>query len=107
MPIISYEKFLEIFNLPLYAEYEFYFSDTDETYMLIKYEDKISFQRCGYGNHGSGEFYYQNFEELYISNTVDDICLKDIWEKIKVIIVDTIFEIPEDIDDIIAMYKHK
>ena len=77
MARISYEKFLEVFNLiPHEPEFEFYFDHTKETYMLIKYEDKVSFQRCGYSDEmiaeewsadhrGSGVTFYNSFEELY------------------------------------------
>lgn len=119
MPSIPYEKFIEIFNLiPYHSECEFYFSNIKETYMLIKYENNISFQRCGYSNEmlkngcpayyrGSGEIYYKNFEELYINKTVDNIRLKDIWGKIETIRVNSTFNLPDEIDDIFAVYGLK
>lgn len=119
MAVISYEKFLEIFNLiPHHSECEFYLVDTKETYMLIKYEDNISFQRCGYSDEmikngwpadrrGSGEIFYKTFEELYVKKTVDDICLKDSWDKVEVICINSSFNLPAETDDIFAVYGNK
>ena len=119
MAVISYEKFLEIFNLiPYHSECVFYFFDTKETYMLIKYEANISFQRCSYSDEminngwpadyrGSGEIFYKNFEELYVKKTVDDICLRDSWGKVEVICVNSSFNLPDEMDDILAVYGNK
>ncbi|MCL2198831.1 MAG: hypothetical protein FWB80_07900 [Defluviitaleaceae bacterium] len=47
-------------------------------YMIIGYDGKCSFQRCGI-NDGSGEVYYNTLDELYNSITVDNILLKRDW----------------------------
>ena len=117
MAKISYEKFVEIFNLISYEpEFEFYFDHTKETYMLIRYKDKVSFQRCGYSDEmikeyglpgasrGSGEIFYNSFEELYAIKAVDDICLRDEWGRISDIIVNGSFSLFND--DIEEMKWH-
>lgn len=68
------------------------FSDKKSEYMLIAYEGKCSFQRCGTRN-GSGEFYYDTLDELYETETVDEILLKRDWGKITNIWSDDIEEL--------------
>jgi len=62
-------------------EITIYFRNNDNAYMIICYANKYSFQRCGFDN-GSGEWYYNNLDELYSAVTVDDIVLKRDWDKI-------------------------
>lgn len=52
-------------------------------YMIIGYNNKCSFQRCGSIHDGSGEFYYDTLDELYNSVTVDEILLKRDWDDIE------------------------
>ncbi|MDE6030892.1 MAG: hypothetical protein K2G32_04655 [Oscillospiraceae bacterium] len=51
-------------------------------YMIIGFDGKCSFQRCGARGTGSGEFYYKSLDELYETETVDGIVLKRDWNKI-------------------------
>ncbi len=117
MSIITYEKFIEIFNfMPFNSEYEFYFTNTQNTYNVNKYKNEISFQRCGYPDEmikvgwcadyrGSEEVFYNNFEELYATKSVDGVCLKEEWENISDIIVNNSFSLVSDIDELIEVYK--
>lgn len=57
------------------------FCDKKNDYMIIAFEDKCSFQRCG-AYDGSGEFFYDTLDELYETETVDGILLKRDWDKI-------------------------
>ena len=99
--MLSHNTFLSIFNQTPYAvEFEFYFSNTDETYMLIKFENSVSFARCG-----SEELFYPSFEELYNNRSVDDICLAESWDTINSICIDTLFSLPEDLDKLCQAYN--
>ena len=114
MSKVSYEKFIEVFNVvPREPEFEFYFDHIKDSYMLIKYAHKVSFQRCGYSDEmikeyglpadsrGSGEVFYNSFEELYATKSVDGICLRDKWDNITDIVVDGSFSLSvDDIEEI-------
>jgi len=53
-----------------------------KAYMIIAYGDHCSFQRCGF-NDGSGEVNYKTLDELYNTETVDNILLKRDWKDIE------------------------
>lgn len=55
--------------------------------MIIRFSDKVSFQRVGYCD-GSGEVFYDSLDDLYKTETVDGICLERDWRKISDIIAD-------------------
>ena len=63
-------------------EPEVWFIINGKEYMIIGYEVKCSFQRCGAKGTGSGEFYYGSLDELYTAETVDGIILKRDWDRI-------------------------
>ena len=43
---MTFEEFKALYDdISSEEEYEFFFSDTDKTYMIIKYDDHVSFQR--------------------------------------------------------------
>ena len=82
--MISYLDFKIIFNaIDGEPECEIYFKGSDVTYMIIKYDGYVSFQRCGYVVEGSGEFTYKSLDDLYHSILVDGICLEKDWDKIE------------------------
>lgn len=62
------------------------FSDRKGDYMIIVFNDKCSFQRCGTPGvtpfDGSGEVFCKSMDELYETETVDGILLKRDWDKI-------------------------
>jgi len=50
-------------------------------YMIIFYDNRCSFQRCGYPD-GSGEVYFDTLDDLYNAETIDGILLKRDWDDI-------------------------
>ena len=97
--MISFEEFNALYDsIQGEPEFEIIFDNTDKTYMIIKYDDHVSFQRCGI-HDGSGEIEYPNLMNLYYAKSVDDICLNKEWGKIKTIIADDSFDLslPSDL----------
>ena len=66
---------------------------------IIKYDDNVTFQRCGVEN-GSGEFEYPDLDTLYHSVVIDGICLEKDWNNIETIVIDSSFDLafPEEIE---------
>ncbi len=98
--MISFEEFTGLYNAAQgEPEFELYFSDNEKSYMIIKYDDHVSFQRGGFDD-GSGEYDYPTLEELYHVESVDGICLKDKWNIIETIIADGTYDlsIQEELD---------
>lgn len=103
--IISYDLFEKLFNKMVNEpEFEISFKDNINTYMLIKYDDYITFQRCGV-NAASGEIRFNNLKELYETKTIDNICLKDDWNKITDIVLDEVFSLKDDKDELLESYN--
>ena len=101
--MISYDEFAKMYEtIPGEPEFEICFFDHANTYMIIKYDDHVSFQRCGVSD-GSGEFEYSSLSELYQTTTVDGICLKDEWDYIQTIIADSMYDlsIPKELSGFI------
>ena len=97
--MISFEEFTLLFDsIRGEPEFEILFRDTKKEYMIIRFDDHVSFQRCG-AYDGSGEYNYASLQELYQTITVDGICLKDSWNTIETIIADSAFDlsIPEEL----------
>ena len=70
--MISIEEFEEIYNLiPGEPEFELWFDEDGPDYMIIKYADCATFQRCDNGPRGSGEFEYPNLDALLGADLVD------------------------------------
>lgn len=83
--MITYLKFKELFevlNVAREPEIEVYFHNRKYVYMIIKYKDYITFQRCGSKEEQSGEIKFSSLDELYNSKTIDDILLKEEWNNI-------------------------
>lgn len=68
-------------NACLEPEISIDFSDKERQYMIIVYEDRVTFQRCG-AYDGSGEIPFASLDELYETEAVDGILLKRDWDKI-------------------------
>lgn len=99
--MISYLKFQELFDACKgEPEIEIIFQNRKQTYMIIKYEDYITFQRCGSKEEQSGEIRFGSLDELYHTKTIDDIILKEEWENIEDIIFDTMFSVVEDKEEL-------
>ncbi len=61
--MLSIEEFKKLYGaLGGEPEFEFAFEGRDCAYMVIRYDDHSSFQRCGYKD-GSGEINYAGFDE--------------------------------------------
>ncbi len=96
----TYEHFKAIFNkINGEPEYELYFKNRPATYMIIRYDDRVTFQRCGFED-GSGEIPFNNLDELYNSKTVDGVCLKDEWCDIEEILLNSTYDLYHDMDEI-------
>lgn len=103
--MISYSKFKEIFDkFNNHIEIEFFFNNRKNTYMIIKYNDYVTFQRCGIKEEQSGEIKFTSLDELCNSQTIDGIVLKEEWDNIKDILFDCTFSIIEDRDIIPDIY---
>lgn len=96
--MISKEEFLRIYHaLGGEPEFSFLFEGTDPEYMVIKYADHATFQRCG-REDGSGEVRFATIEELLVANTVDGICLERDWTRIKGVVVDSLWDLDCELD---------
>lgn len=105
--MIKYLQFKEIFNkldINREPEIEIYFKNRKYTYMIIKYNGFITFQRCGTKEEQSGEIKFSTLDELYNSTTIDDINLKREWENIEDILFDCTFSIIDDKEYILKLY---
>ena len=71
----------ELVEIGMEPELTICFRGNKSEYMIIGYEDHVSFQRCGYYD-GSGEIDYKTLEELFEEEIIDDICLKRDWNKV-------------------------
>ena len=98
--MLGFEEFINLYNAAQgEPEFEICFINQRKTYMIIKYDDHVSFQRCGVDD-GSGEFDYPSLEELYQTESVDGIRLRDKWDGIETIIADGTYDlsIQEELD---------
>lgn len=106
--MISLEEFKEIYGLiHVHSEFEFEFLNKNDTYMIIKYDDSASFQRCGDLQHRSGETYYESLDILLGSTLVDGVHLEKDWGDILEIVVNCSFVLSQadDIAYIKETYK--
>jgi hypothetical protein len=103
--IVDFDLFEKLFNkIGGEPEISIYFNNNKNQYMIIKYNDYITFQRCGITN-GSGEIKFNNLRELFETKTIDNICLKEDWNKINDIIIDESLSLKDDLDHIKNIYK--
>jgi len=103
--MISFEEFENLFyRASGEPEFEVIFRSNSRTYMIIKYDDHVSFQRCGLYD-GSGESNYFTLRELYKAELIDEIKLKDMWNEIETIIADATFDLslPSELADFISV----
>lgn len=90
MDFCSLEKLqLILFKCKGEPEVTLKFKDKKNDYMIIKYNNYYTFQRCGIED-GSGEFKFKTFDELINTNTIDDINIKRDWNKLQKILIDEI-----------------
>lgn len=108
--MISYQKFKEIYDKidsNRESEIEFYFKNRKNTYMIIKYNDYVTFQRCGTAEEQSGEITFESLDELCNSQTIDNIILINEWNNIEDILFDCTFSVVADKGDIFNLYGIK
>lgn len=91
--MISFETFLKCFDLLNCCEIELIFDNTNETYMIVKYEDYVTFARCG---EESEEISFKSFGELASTKIIDDLLLKEDWKHVDDFIIDGCFSYLED-----------
>jgi hypothetical protein len=104
--MISYDKFKKLFDaIPGEPEFKLYFNNTDDTYWIIKYENYVTFQKSSLDLEEQKENKYSSLDELYNSTLVDDICLKNDWNKISDIVIDDSMSIIDNKDDIEDAYN--
>lgn len=97
--MINFETFKKMYDsIPGEPEFELYFNDRKDTYWIIKYSDYVTYQKSGFN---SNEIKYDNLDELYNVN------LKDSWQNITDIVIDTTFSIKDDKEDIEDTYNVK
>ena len=78
--MFTFEDFKKYCKAPWADEFYLEFKDSLDEYMIIIYDDHVSFQRCGY--EGSGEFEYKDLDELYNADLIDGINLKRDWNNL-------------------------
>ena len=100
--MITYGEFKKLFDvIPGEPEFELYFDHTENTYMIIKYDNRVTFQRCGYKT-GLDEAEYNSLADLYVADLMDGICLQEDWKHITDIIIDATFSVLSDIEDLLS-----
>ena len=100
--MISYAKFKEIYanlNSKWETESRICFKNKKNDYMIIKYDNYLTFQRCGNIQEQSGEIKFNTLDELYNSKTIDNIILKEEWHNIEDITPN--LEITQEVIDLI------
>lgn len=105
--MIDFERFKKIYeSIPGEHEFELCFNNTNDTYMIIKYLNDVSFQKCCDKEH-RGEIICHSLYELYNSILHDDICLKRDWNNINDIIIDAAWSVIDNIEEIERIFNIK
>ena len=103
--MIDFESFKKIYNgISGEHEFEVCFNNTTDTYMIIKYPNEVSFQKCCDKEH-RGEIICCSLDELYSSILHDNICLKRDWNYISDIIVDATWSVVDDKNEIKRIFN--
>lgn len=96
--MITLSEFKMIYEVvPGESEFRLSFRGDDRDYMIIKYGDCVTFQRCGYED-GSDEIEYTDIAELLSSDLIDGINLTRDWDKIENIVVDNMLNLTLNAD---------
>ena len=102
--MIDYKNFQILFNkISGEPEFEIYFKNLNDTYMIVKYNDCVTFQKC-FDKQNRGEVKYKTLDELYNSNLIDKVSLKNDWNNIEDIVIDTTYSILNDKNEIKRVY---
>ena len=104
--MITYEEFKELYDaIGGSAEFPIFFDEECEgEYMIIKYDDGPTFQKC-FGER-YGELKFSSLDELYYSTMPDEICLERDWCRVSRVMLGSAFflEIPSELKDCWELY---
>lgn len=73
--------------------------------MIVKYANRATFQRCGNGPRGSGEFEYPNLDALLGADLVDGLNLCRDWSHIQGIVASNSWHL-NDPNDLQHLKQH-
>ena len=80
----TYEDLKEYLEKNKENEPEIPFLLNGKKYMIIRFKDKVSFQRFGETlEDQSGEVYFKDLDTLYHTETIDGVLLERDWKKIE------------------------
>lgn len=103
--MISFEIFKKLYeSIQGEVEFEVCFNNTTDTYMIIKYPNDVSFQKCCDKEH-RGEIICRSLDELYGLILHDNICLKRDWNNISDIIIDATWSVVDDKNEIKRIFN--
>ena len=107
--MINYEQFKELYDaIGGEPEFPISFEDNpDDEYMIIKYDDGPTFQKCFDGGYQGGwEGKYESLDALYHATMPDGICQEKDWHRLRSIMLGNAFflEIPEELQDCWDLY---
>ena len=96
--MITLSEFKMIYEIiPGETEFRLSFRGDNHDYMIVKYGDCVTFQRCGYED-GSDEIEYTDIAELLSSDLIDGINLTRDWDKIENIVADNMLNLTLNAD---------
>lgn len=96
---ISYETFSGIKSAARWEpEFSLTFAGNCGKYMIIPFEQSVSFQRYGLPEEQTGEIWFDSLDALYGAETIDGICLKRDWERIESLIADFRYDLFDEDD---------
>lgn len=103
--MIDFKSFKKLYErIPGEHEFEMCFNNITDTYMIIKYQNDVSFQKCCDKEH-RGEIIFGSLDELYSSILHDNICLKRDWNSISDIIIDATWSVFDDKTEIERIFN--
>ena len=107
--MITYEQFKEPYNaiggspeFPIFLD-----GKCEEGYMIIKYNDGPTFQKCFAGSsYEERKIGFASLDKLYHATMPDGICLERDWGRVTRVMLGDVFrlEIPEDLQDCWELY---
>ena len=107
--MITYGQFKELYDA-IGGEPEFplcFEGRPDDEYMIIKYDDGPTFQKCFDGGYlGDREKKFASLNALYHATMPDGICLEKDWGRLKTIMLGDAFYLdnPEELQDCWDLY---
>ena len=97
--MIDYEYFKRIFNaIKGEPEFNVTFKNNKDVYMLIKYDEYVTYTKVS-DEINIKEVKYKDLDELY------NIVLINCWSNIEDIVIDTIYSVVNDLDEIERIFN--